>query len=291
MRYTLRLLTIQQFQRATTLLCAMEILRQADIRCWGKEPFSLGLWVGNKVTPGTTEQSHQAIEAERDGQRGSSATPSQLTFCPWCGTEILPGRDIHVDRDSGRTSICCGDKFSQCEFSRAKSNGVGLPVVVVDEEIYHRPPTMLIGTVDKFAMMAWRGQVRTLFGRVNCECSRHGVLWPDGDCTGQHNKKGALPSTKTLSSPPLRPPDLIIQDEFHLISGPLGTMVGLYETAVDELSSWDLDGKIIRPKVIASTATVRKAKEQVHNVFLRQVAVSCLQPTCFRSAWTLTGWG
>lgn len=272
MRYTLRLLTIQQFQRASTLLCAMETLREADKGMWGEEPFSLGLWVGNKVTPGTTEQSHKIIEDERDGKWAARATPAQLTFCPWCGSEILPGRDIHVDRDAGRTAVCCGDKFSQCEFSRKNRKG-GLPVVVVDEEIYHRPPTMLIGTVDKFAMMAWRGEARTLFGRVSRECARHGLLWPGADCSGQHNKKGALPATKTLLVPSLRPPDLIIQDEFHLISGPLGTMVGLYETAVDDLSAWKLDDATVHPKVIASTATARKANEQVHNVFLRQVAV------------------
>ncbi len=275
MRYTLRLLTIQQFQRATTLLCAMEMLREEDaesINKWGEEAFTLGLWVGNKVTPGTTEHSHEVIEAERAGQFASRATPAQLTFCPWCGSEILAGRDIHVDRAVGRTAICCGDKLSQCEFSRGKRK-TGLPVVVVDEEIYHRPPTMLIGTVDKFAMMAWRGQTRTLFGRAKDECPRHGLLWPDAECTGQHNAKGQLPSTKKRSISPLRPPDLIIQDEFHLISGPLGTMVGLYETAIDALSAWRLDDKVIRPKIIASTATVRKAEEQVKHVFLRRVAV------------------
>ena len=272
MRYTLRLLTIQQFQRATTLLCAMETIRTGDTNTWGEEPFSLGLFVGNKVTPGTTKQSHAVIEAERDGQRVPQATPAQLTFCPWCGAEILPGRDIHVNREVGRTSIFCGDKTSQCEFSR-KNRATGLPVIVVDEEIYHRPPTMLIGTVDKFAMMAWRGEARTLFGRANRECQRHGLLWADADCKGQHNRRGALPAAKLLSIPPLRPPDLIIQDEFHLISGPLGTMVGLYETAIDELSSWPLDDVTVHPKIIASTATVRKAKEQVQNVFLRQVAV------------------
>lgn len=273
MRYTLRLLTIQQFQRATTLICAMETLRMEDEKKWGQEPFCLGLWVGNKVTPGTTEQSHKVIEDERDGRRGAGSTPAQLTFCPWCGSTIAPGRDIHVDRELGRTSVYCGDKLQQCEFSRGRRN-TGLPIVVVDEEIYHRPPTMLIGTVDKFAMMAWRGQTRTLFGRVRNECERHGLLWAGADCcTGRHNASHGMPRTMVKSALPLRPPDLIIQDEFHLISGPLGTMVGLYESAIDELSSWRMDGATIRPKVIASTATVRKAREQVHNVFLRQVAV------------------
>ncbi len=132
---------------------------------------------------------------------------------------------------------------------------------------------MLIATVDKFAMMAWRGQVRTLFGKANRECPRHGLLWPEADCTGTHTKKGTLEAVKVKEITPLRPPDLIIQDEFHLISGPLGTMVGLYETAVDELSTWTVDGKAIRPKIVASTATVRKAEEQVNNVFLRRVSV------------------
>jgi hypothetical protein len=276
MRYTLRLLTIQQFQRATTLLCAMETLRKAsvqDLEKWGNQPFTLGLWVGNKVTPGTTEDSHQAVEAERNGKRPSQASPAQLTFCPWCGSEIRLGCDIYVDRDTRRTVIYCGDRMSKCEFSWGAAARTGLPVLVVDEEIYHRPPSMMIGTVDKFAMMAWRGETRTLFGRASVECQRHGLLWPDSDCKGTHRRSGTLEPTEPVKIKPLRPPDLIIQDEFHLISGPLGTMVGLYETAIDELSAWKVDDKVVRPKVIASTATIRKASDQVRNVFLRQVAV------------------
>jgi anti-sigma regulatory factor (Ser/Thr protein kinase) len=276
MRYTLRLLTLQQFQRATALICAMEVLRRADQKTWGKTPFTIGLWVGQKVTPNDTEASHASIEAERAGKRPTKSSPAQLTSCPWCGSEIAPGRDIEVRRfgsGTGQTVIYCGDKLSGCDFSRAKSKEIGLPVQVVDEEIYRRPPSMLIATVDKFAMMAWRGQVRTLFGRVTQECPRHGWLWPGADCSGKHQRRGALPATKVANVKTVRPPDLIIQDEFHLISGPLGTMVGLYETAVDELATWKIDDKEIKPKVIASTATVRKAAEQVNNVFLRRVSV------------------
>ncbi len=248
MRYTLRLLTLQQFQRAATLLCAMEAIRWSDVEKWGAEPFTLGLWVGNKVTPGTTAQSHQAIEAirDRDRSRAGLASPAQLTSCPWCGSEILAGRDIDVDKKVGRTAIYCGDRLSRCEFSKGRSaHNVhpGLPVKVVDEEIYHRPPTMMIATVDKFAMMAWRTEVRTLFGRVSEECDRHGLLWPAHDCGTGHRAQGPNPAARVKPVRAIRPPDLIIQDEFHLISGPLGTMVGLYETAVDDLCTWQLGEK------------------------------------------------
>ena len=275
MRYTLRLLTLQQFQRASTLICAMELLRKQAPDVWGTDPFTLGLWVGGSVTPNRTEDSHDAIEKERDNRRDTGSTPAQLTSCPWCGSAINPGRDITVEKYPGaaRTFIYCSDKYGRCEFSKAQYPELGLPVVVVDEEIYRRPPTMLIATVDKFAMMAWRGETRTLFGTAALECPRHGLLWPGSRCQGNHKAERGKSATRVKVISPLRPPDLIIQDEFHLISGPLGTMVGVYETAVDELSTWTLGDKRVRPKVIASTATVRKAEEQVNNVFLRQVAI------------------
>ncbi|PFH27377.1 DISARM system helicase DrmA [Burkholderia sp. JKS000303] len=282
MRYTLRLLTLQQFQRATALICAMEALRREALTrgdsALGHEPFTIGLWVGNKVTPGTTEDSHRAIEDIRNPGKNhaGTASPVQLTSCPWCGSDIAPGRDVEVDKNHGRTLVYCGDKKGRCEFSRGKSSKSphpGIPVLTVDEEIYHRPPTMMIATVDKFAMMAWRGQVRTLFGRVSQECERHGLLWPGCECNTGHRAARGLSAAAVKPVSPIRPPDLIIQDEFHLISGPLGTMVGLYESAVDELCGWTLDGKTVKPKIVASTATVRKAKEQVSNVFMRGVSV------------------
>lgn len=144
----------------------------------------------------------------------------------------------------------------------------------MDEEIYRRLPTLLIATVDKFAQMPWKGEVQMLFGQVNGICDRHGFKSPEiEDSTFHPKSKLGLPPAKLQEHVLLRPPDLIIQDELHLISGPLGTLVGLYETAIDKLCAWEVDGKQVRPKVIASTATIKNADVQVRSLFLRTVNI------------------
>ena len=281
MRYTLRLLTLQQFQRATALICACEMLRQEDRQhTWGMTPFRLGLWVGQRTTPNTTEQSEEASMQDRGQyQRGSAiggvGSARQLTNCPWCGSPIEAGRDIKVEpfaKGRGRTFIYCGDILGHCPFSRKKSSE-GLPVLVVDEEIYRCLPALLISTVDKFAQMPWNGATQMLFGKVDKHCSRHGFYRPDLQDKDHHRAVGSFPAARSLAHAPLRPPDLIIQDELHLISGPLGTLVALYEVAVDYLSTWMVDGKMVRPKVVAATATIRRAAQQVQALFMRQVNV------------------
>lgn len=291
MRYTLRLLTLQQFQRAAALICACEDIRRTaksngDNR-WGETPFRIGLWVGGSTTPNWTSDSDEAIKSARTPRRSSGiggvGSPHQLTNCPWCGSKIDPGKDIHVEKYSDgacRTLIFCRPKFGQCKFSRKEAPGEGLPVMVVDEEIYRRLPALLITTVDKFAQMPWNGSVQMLFGQVDGYCERHGFRSPhlaeaseELAISGVHRAKGDLPAAKVLAQNPLRPPDLIIQDELHLISGPLGTLVGLYETAIDHLCTWEVNGKKIRPKVVASTATIRRAGDQVYGLFLRNLNI------------------
>lgn len=281
MRYTLRLLTLQQFQRATALICACEKIRRDDTNKWGNEPFRIGLWVGQKSTPNTTEQSARANQRDRGnedsfGTVGSLGSPAQLTNCPWCGRPIEPGADIEVESTKtarGRTLIYCSDALGNCLFSRRKSPKEGLPVVVVDEEIYRLLPTMMIATVDKFAQLPWNGRTQMLFGQVNGYCPRHGFRSPEVEDADSHPKRNELPAVKSVSHPLLRPPDLIIQDELHLISGPLGSLVGLYETVIDQFCTWKVNGKLVRPKIVASTATVRNAKNQVHRLFQRRVEV------------------
>lgn len=292
MRYTLRLLTLQQFQRAATLICACEDIRRTalsngDAR-WGKTPFRIGLWVGSKVTPNDTEESGEVVKVlhgsnEKRPQIGNRGTPRQLTNCPWCGTKIDPGKHIKVEKYSEgacRTLIFCGAKFGQCKFSMKEAPGEGLPVMVVDEEIYRRLPSLLITTVDKFAQMPWNGSVQMLFGQVDGLCERHGFRSPglaeaaeELEINGVHRAKNNAPPAKVLPQNLLRPPDLIIQDELHLISGPLGTLVGWYETAIDRLCTWEVNGKKVRPKVVASTATIRRAGDQVYGLFLRDLNV------------------
>ncbi len=280
MRYTLRLLTLQQFQRATTLICACEAIRRADPERWGQEPFRIGLWVGSRGTPNTTQDSGEALKAIKQARgrqsAAASSTPHQLTNCPWCGTAIEPGRHIHVDpveKGRGRTLIYCGDSLGRCLFSQRQAPDEGLPVVVVDEEIYRRLPTLLIATADKFAQMPWKGEIQNLFGRVSGYCPRHGFRSPDLPDSQRHPKAGSLPAVQSVPHRHLRPPDLIIQDELHLIAGPLGSLVGLYETAIDTMATWTVNGQPVRPKVIASTATIRQAGDQVRNLFLRQVQI------------------
>jgi hypothetical protein len=284
MRYTLRLLTIQQFQRATTLICACEEIRRKALEKgdgrWGGEPFRIGLWVGRRTTPNWNKHADEAVRQMKGTNGhvlGGMGSPYQITTCPWCGSKIEPGKHIKVfayENGTCRTVLYCGDRFGQCIFSERHSQGEGLPVLVVDEEIYRRLPSVLIATVDKFAQMPWKGEVQMLFGQVNGKCPRHGFRSPEILEASSHKRtRDGLPPTTTEDHAPLRPPDLIIQDELHLISGPLGSLVGLYETAIDRLCTWQVGDREVRPKVVASTATIRNADVQVRQLFLRQVSV------------------
>ncbi len=284
MRYTLRLLTTQQFQRAATLMCAAELLRQhraeTDERYAGT-PFRLGMWVGGSVSPNQARDAQRFAEDAKLGGYGTGqATPLQLTDCPWCGSELDAKSDVHYDEGLERLLVYCGDT-KECSFTRRHAAGEGIPVITVDEEIYRLVPSFVIATIDKFAQLPWNGATSTLFGRVESRCGRHGYRNPDLDRfhrshweeRDSHQPLDQHPAAQTVEVMRLRPPDLIIQDEMHLVTGPLGTMAGLYETAIDRLATWHYQDKTVRPKVVASTATIRRARQQTWSVFWRELRV------------------
>lgn len=284
MRYTLRVLTSQQFQRASALVCACEYLRRERVKTdarWGETPFRIGLWIGGATTPNRTNESRESIESakQREGWTGGNADPLKLTACPWCGNELQTGRDVRVDTKLWRTITTCSDPQGTCPFTDIRSNGEGIPVITVDEEIYRLLPAFIIATVDKFAQMPWQGPLHLLFGRTYERCTRHGFRSRDLDNESGHKEEnshratGDLPEAHTKTCARLRPPDLIIQDELHLISGPLGTLVGLYEIAIDRLSSMQIGKQTVRPKVVASTATIRRAGVQGMALFQRRLSV------------------
>jgi len=259
MRYTLRLLTLDQLSRASTVICALELERQKDVKRLGEWPFEIGLWVGAAATPNVMGKKgdpnpNSAKTRTIAFQTGKTlAPPVPLEGCPWCGEKfgkesfrLLPDQDHPTNL---RITCCRRD----CAFVGDNQ----LPIVAVDEPIYRRLPCFLIATVDKFAAMPWTGQVGAFFGRVD-RFDKEGFYGP---C--EPGKGTPLPLA------PLLPPDLVIQDELHLISGPLGTMVGLYEAAFDELCTRQVGDRKVRPKIVASTATVRRAHAQIQALFNR----------------------
>lgn len=267
MRYTLRLLTVQQFQRAAALICACEFVRRDEPQRWGSEPFRIGVWVGRGTTPNTFADSQKALEDIRDGRKPRSGSPVQLVACPRCGTMLIGDRGIpekdtyQLDTRAQRTLVWCCN--AACEFTAARSDNQGIPVVVVDDEIYRACPSLVVATVDKFARIPFKGQTRALFGLRNRYSPTYGhISEAHGDTVGGRKLRDAA------AAPRLLPPELIIQDELHLISGPLGTMVGLYETVVEYASSlMPPGGTRIPAKVIASTATIRRAAQQTRQLY------------------------
>lgn len=227
MRYTLRLLTNQQFQRALSLILALEQIRKWDKYELGSQEISIGLYVGSKSLPNKREKLDKEATLWTDRNDGENNTMIPLDRCPWCGSRLE-----YVDN-----AFCCSN--DDCSFEG------GLPVRLCDEDIYNNPPTLLFGTVDKFASIA------------------HNVsTTKKGDDSRRLFGKG-----KDFN---VLPPDLIIQDELHLLLGPLGSAVSLFECAIDQLCTRD-DGT--RPKIISSTATTRNTDLQIRALYDRKLNI------------------
>lgn len=260
MRYTLRLLTLDQLGRAATLICALEKERWADSKTLGDWPFEIGLWVGQAATPNRMgvidDDDEKSARRKTIAYKNNSKKPSPVPLeeCPWCGEKFTPDSFKLIPNSKQPIDLRIACLNRDCDFSQGQT----LPILTVDEPIYRRLPCFLIATVDKFAAMPWTGQVGGFFGRVERH-DANGFYGPSDPGMGR-----PLPGNR------LPPPDLVIQDELHLISGPLGTIVGLYESAIDELSAHQMGDKKIYPKIVASTATVRRAESQILALFNRR---------------------
>ncbi len=266
MRYTLRLLTLDQLDRAAGVICALELMREEGEGrgLLGDWPIEIGLWVGSDASPnrlggqGDTGDDKAVTRVRvfrRDFATSKARAPAPLKACPWCATPF--GRDSFVCTPDLRAptnfEVRCAN--IDCKFTRDRP----LPILVVDETIYRRLPAFIIATVDKLASLPWVGESGALFGRVDRFQDGLGFFGSAEPVGGQPLGNGWM----------LPPPDLIIQDELHLIAGPLGTVAGLYEAAIDQLCARTVGESRVRPKIVASTATVRRAREQIRALFDR----------------------
>ncbi len=265
MRYTLRLLTLDQLTRAAGVICALELMRGES--AWrddqrnllGDWPIEIGLWVGAAATPnrlgarGNTGP-ETAVGRIRRYKRDGREAPAPIKVCPWCGEPFTRDSFRCTPSDLAPQNMEIGCANSQCPFGSGKP----LPVLTVDDAIYRRLPAFLIATMDKFAGLPFVDKVGAFFSHVDRE-DEHGFYGPAEPGVGR----------KLFGHARLLPPALIIQDELHLISGPLGTVAAVYEMALDRLASRQFRERTIRPKIVASTATVRRADAQIKALFDR----------------------
>ena len=235
MRYTLRLLTTQQFLRASTLICACEKLRCENEDKLGKNEIGIGLWIGGEATPNTEDQAKKILDSLHN-QYSNLENKFLVINCPWCGADMGPDATNYISgfipgyrKEKKIFVFSCENE--KCNFSH--KNNKNLPIDVIDERIYKKSPDLIIGTIDKFATLPWRSEAIDCF-------------------TSNENKNST---------------DLIIQDELHLISGPLGSVSGMYEICIKALTEKKIDNKVISAKIVGSTATISRAETQISSLY------------------------
>jgi hypothetical protein len=242
-RYTYRVLTTQQFERTAALITSCDIIRKKNQNKLGEQPIDLGLWIGktssHQTIKGSIENYH-AIWNEKKKNLKKPYTKEHrfpLQSCPCCRVSFFKNRTmtgLGIKKEKGgvgkksRIEYQCPNQL--CNYYKKK-----IPVSAIDEELYQKPPTFLIGTVDKFALLPYRKRARVFFGLND-------------------QKIGT-------------PPDLIIQDELHLISGPLGSIYGIYERLISELILKAGERKNLKPKIVCSTATINSANDQIQKLY------------------------
>ena len=262
MRYTLRLLTAQQFERATWLICALEFLRNklndGNGLHIGTSKITIGMWVGGTTTPNELanlnnvpyntvfnilrpENVNARFTIQTQLESAQNANKFPISYCPWCGCNqiTIKGQQVGSGYMKEEDNFYMRCLYDACFYNGEAENT--LPIQFIDELIYRNPPTLLFATVDKMVRLSHKQGAGNLF----------------------RNKL---------------PPDLIIQDELHLLTGPLGTLCGLYEVLIDQLCSTD-DRK---PKIVASTATTRNTKSVVKAMYNRELNIFPAQGVRFR---------
>jgi hypothetical protein len=314
-RYPLRLLTLQQAQRLVKLVARAELVRKRHTV--GSWPFEMGFWVGSQNTPNhyralksdiplTTDHDHPddsgldgetGDDQERDrGRRYVDAREAynKIPDCPVCGKPTGLRRDETDGQYGRRAAILCFN--GACEWNKAHDGRHPLPFLLTDDAVYMRAPSIVLGTVDKLAMLGQStstiGKLLGMFGLArridhcgNLICPRSEAdLKRDPTVDRCSNVYPAYASGKHIFHDPF--PSLVIQDEAHLLEESLGTFSGLFDTLLDTTLEdiadmagdalgvarrWTGDGWGLprMPKIIAATATISAPERQLETLYQR----------------------
>ena len=299
-RYPLRLLTTQQAQRLAVLLAEGERVRRAHMV--EGSPFEIGFWVGSGSSDNHRVGANKIPRINKKPKPISKDAQAQiedntkLTVCPFCDNEIIVRR-TPADQEGQIGHYCTSDECDWNTWHRGKTTKTPLPFYVVDEDIYERAPSVLLGTIDKLALIGQHpNTIRrfySMFGLAHYRSKTTGLLkTPNSGRQAQEMR-----SDGTLE--PLYPvfqngdrsvfknpfPSLIIQDEAHLLEESLGTFSGVFQTVFERslrsLGQMDRlkevvrkgpDGEVLLAKQIAASATVEEPEKQMEALYLRGVA-------------------
>jgi len=284
MRFPLRLLTFQQMQRYLDITVAADVVRARAATRFPAlaegDGFQIGYYGGRDNSPNdlyhfdSDSQWAVKVAQELSAQVGYRVEPSRVTAfevlvrhpeafaryrmvgdCPYCGTE-----------DSVEV---VADKIAIALRHRCKKCGQTLPLLIVDTDIYAEVPSLLVGTLDKIANIGFRLGARTLFGKADGRCKKHGY-GTFGKCLksrfGACSHKDWVPlSADEMVDPGI---SIILQDELHLLNEELGCFDAHYEAVLDALCE---SAGSPKPKVLCASATIEGAENQVDHLYRRRL--------------------
>jgi hypothetical protein len=258
MRFPLRMLSLQQLQRLGRVIAVLNELRAENPEIAVGDPFAMGYYVGDGNTPNRISEDEMRNLEQKPALREDLKL---LRKCPHCGEAVT----VETRRADWRLAHKCNNDqcFSNTSASLSTFRG-SLPLFIVDNEIYRYLPSVLVGTVDKLAIVGRSRYFSHLVRGARQRCSKHGYTSYD-ECiekfAGCAAKKRELQKVPQIKDPG---PSLLIQDELHLLRAELGVFNGHYEGLLNYLG----DKVHMAPKVLAATATIEAYDTHAFHVYL-----------------------
>ena len=262
MRFPLRMLSLQQMERLMRVIAELNILKEENNELLNGDPFTVGYYVGATVTPNKIDQSDMNFYENNEKNKKKILI---LRRCPYCSSKVT----IECKRSTWQIVHKCSNE--ECFSNNSKSMGIlkgSLPLYIVDNEIYRFIPSVLVGTVDKLAIVGHNLGFTHLLSGASQKCADHGYAQYDKcmvlyETNCKNSKKTKLDTTQVHKDPG---PSLLIQDELHLLNAELGVFNSHYEGLLQYICS----NNYLPPKILAATATIESYERHALHLYLKE---------------------